>query len=232
MPSIYTTNSHPCITSKPFQNNNLYRFITPDPTHPHTPFRCHSDSPSKTPLPTARIAETPPATYPHPSPPSTIMRNATPADTPFLANALIAMANHLRDLPKADPISQALPDHPDSHTTRLAASFIDHPGSLALIIDAPTPTASPIACLLAKTTQPSIATPESPQVGHIFAVWVEPAHRNKGLAAQLLTEAESRFKSLGIDLLELSYFTQNTVASEAWHALGFIPYRTFAYKKI
>jgi ribosomal protein S18 acetylase RimI-like enzyme len=59
--------------------------------------------------------------------------------------------------------------------------------------------------------------------GHIFLVYVSPAHRRRGLATTLMRQAESWTKSQGHFQLGLQVFLDNKAALHLYQRCGFQP---------
>ncbi len=63
------------------------------------------------------------------------------------------------------------------------------------------------------------------KVGQIFATYIEPEYRGKGLIELLESDACSFFASLGVKYSELYVLTENRIAVRTWERLGYIIFR-------
>lgn len=73
---------------------------------------------------------------------------------------------------------------------------------------------------------------EPARVGRLDDVWVEPAHRRRGAAREILRAAVRFFHELDIEVVDLSYTIGNTEAESVWPALGFSPILTVATARV
>ena len=88
-----------------------------------------------------------------------------------------------------------------------------------------------IGFLLAKTGQraPVFTVRE---VGMIYDLVVDPAHRRKGAGQALFDAAKAGFAARGITHITVNYSPRNDAASRFWSAQGFAPLLTEAYLEI
>lgn len=61
----------------------------------------------------------------------------------------------------------------------------------------------------------------------VYFVYIEEAHRGKGVGKALLKRVKAFAKDDGVDAVALSVFNRNPAAMKLYESLGFIPYRTF-----
>ncbi|WP_077330045.1 GNAT family N-acetyltransferase [Virgibacillus siamensis] len=62
---------------------------------------------------------------------------------------------------------------------------------------------------------------------NVFAMYVTPASRGKGIGKKLMQSAIEYAKSLGgVEQISISVVTQNTKAKSMYYALGFVPFGT------
>jgi ribosomal protein S18 acetylase RimI-like enzyme len=78
-------------------------------------------------------------------------------------------------------------------------------------------TLAPIAILRLDVTEPA---------GYVMGLWVDQAHRCKGLASSLLSRAALRTKDDGKEVLGLSVHAENENARRLYERLGFKKYTT------
>jgi ribosomal protein S18 acetylase RimI-like enzyme len=60
-----------------------------------------------------------------------------------------------------------------------------------------------------------------PAPAWVHELWVEPAHRAQGIAAQLLAEGDAFFASRGVKRVSVRVESSNAAALEFWSRLGF-----------
>jgi ribosomal protein S18 acetylase RimI-like enzyme len=60
-------------------------------------------------------------------------------------------------------------------------------------------------------------------VGHIYTIYVEPAHRRRGIGSGLVRELCRYFRERGVDEVNLMYVLGNEEAEEFWRTLGLTP---------
>ncbi len=73
---------------------------------------------------------------------------------------------------------------------------------------------------------------ENPIKGVIQLLWVEPKHRQKHVALELVEEIEHCFREMGIHYVECTYTTSNQLAKSFWSKQGYIENSTTARKFI
>ena len=61
------------------------------------------------------------------------------------------------------------------------------------------------------------------RVGHIVSICVDPAHRRRGLARELMLLAEERLARMGAAVYRLEVRTSNTAAIRLYASLGYRP---------
>jgi GNAT superfamily N-acetyltransferase len=130
---------------------------------------------------------------------------------------------------ETDAYISGLPSVVDESTRELAARYINNSDAIALVAEAGN---EPIACILGEIASSSFPPANVGRVGHIAVCWVEPEHRNSGIAARLVNHAENWFREREVSLVELSYMAKNRLAAVAWQRLGYEPFRVFAHKQL
>jgi ribosomal protein S18 acetylase RimI-like enzyme len=63
------------------------------------------------------------------------------------------------------------------------------------------------------------------QVGHIFAAYVEPSYRGRGLVEELEAAAAAFFSTQKLDFVELHVLSRNAIALRTWSRLGYQTFR-------
>lgn len=63
----------------------------------------------------------------------------------------------------------------------------------------------------------------APQTAHVYQMWVEPAHRGRGIGRALLDEAIAWALTRGARRVTLGVTCGNTAASRLYAAAGFVP---------
>lgn len=89
-----------------------------------------------------------------------------------------------------------------------------------------------VGFIVGTITAPFLKASSIKRIGQIDLCWVEPGHREKGMARQLCAEVESWFKERGIKYIDLQYLVGNIEAEKSWTNLGYKPYRISARKEI
>lgn len=67
---------------------------------------------------------------------------------------------------------------------------------------------------------------------YISHITVMPAYQNRGLSKELLQFAEHYAKERKINVIELHYWPQNTIAKETYRKNGFVVYNEIAQKTL
>jgi GNAT superfamily N-acetyltransferase len=73
------------------------------------------------------------------------------------------------------------------------------------------------------TIEPEVPIFWVPECGWIHDIWVQPEHRGRGLARELVRETVKRFGALGVNQLRLHTGTFNDAARKLFAAEGFRP---------
>jgi ribosomal protein S18 acetylase RimI-like enzyme len=63
------------------------------------------------------------------------------------------------------------------------------------------------------------------KVGHIFAAYVEPSHRERGLVEELEAAAAAYFSAHELQFVELHVLSRNEIALRSWSRLGYQTFR-------
>lgn len=150
----------------------------------------------------------------------TRVRPATPADVPAVLPMVRAICEFHRQL---DPDRYGfLPDVIDRYERWLPQRAAD-PRSVFLVAEldlAPLSTPS-LAGFLVATVESNIPIYTLAEFGFIHDVWVEPAHRGRGLAGALLDAALARFRALNIAQVRLETAAANDAARRLFASRGF-----------
>lgn len=156
------------------------------------------------------------------------MRRAIHSDLNFVAQAFINICIDIK-MQAEDIYSDGLPTQIDESTLKIASDYIHHSQAIVLIKEI---NKQPIACLAAKIEPSSFTAAGIGEVGQIAICWVKQNYRRQSIATELVEVAEKWFQTQGIDVIELSYLAQNTLAAQAWKGLGYTPFRVFSYKRL
>jgi ribosomal protein S18 acetylase RimI-like enzyme len=156
------------------------------------------------------------------------MRTATTEDLEFIAQCFIDISLFIKSK-ASDIYIDGLPNSVDESTINIASGYIQKDDAIALITEIE---GRPIACLLGKIEMTSFPPSGVGKVGNIAICWVSQEYRNQNIGSQLVQEAENWFASRGVNIVELSYMSENALAEKVWIKLGYKPFRIFAYKDI
>jgi ribosomal protein S18 acetylase RimI-like enzyme len=160
------------------------------------------------------------------------VRPATTADIP----AILPMVQAICDMHAAmDPDRYSfVPDVVNRYATWLPKRIAD-PQSVVLIAQSlsqstdqsaePNPAPHIIAFLIAETLD-EIPIYLTKQFGFIHDLWVQPEHRNQGIAQALARECLTRFRTMNLTQVRLDTAAQNDAARALFQQLGFRPSAT------
>ena len=70
------------------------------------------------------------------------------------------------------------------------------------------------------------------KVGYITGAFVLPEHRGKGVVKSLEILIIDFFKQCGLQYVELSFISKNTIAKKSWESMGYQTFREQARKEI
>jgi ribosomal protein S18 acetylase RimI-like enzyme len=70
----------------------------------------------------------------------------------------------------------------------------------------------------------AIATRSRPDIGHVDDLYVRPAHRRRGIAAELLRQLVRAFRERGVEHVALDVDVDNEPARRLYERLGFTRY--------
>ncbi|MDX2016459.1 MAG: GNAT family N-acetyltransferase [Planctomycetota bacterium] len=149
------------------------------------------------------------------------IRPATSADVA----AVLPMVRALCDLHQAhDPERfKVLPDVLDRYARWLPERAAD-PRSVFLVAEsAGTHSPGNLIAFTVGTIEPEVPIFWIPECGWIHDLWVEPAHRGRGLARALAREMVARFGALGVKQVRLHTGAFNESARRVFASAGFRP---------
>ncbi len=152
-----------------------------------------------------------------------------PADNDDLGFLKDAMKKVLEDLQNelADPyLAEALLRGSNDIEPRLTDA-LEETDSTILVAEEDLP----IAFIMGSLNRPSLPLVRE-SVGIIEVCWVDPDHRRRGIAKQLVQALEKWFQSRDIEFIELSYLVGNIPAEITWSALGYQPFRITSRKQL
>lgn len=126
---------------------------------------------------------------------------------------------------------QASPTHKNflTNLTKWLSQELENPLSLYLVAEENT---NSIGFIGGTTVINDNGFLENPTKGVINLLWVEKEHRRKKIAEQLVLNMEACFKENAISQIEVSYTTQNELASHFWKSMGFENYSVTGQKII
>jgi GNAT superfamily N-acetyltransferase len=156
------------------------------------------------------------------------MWEATEKDLDFLADCYVKIACHMK-AGEQDLYIARLPDTPDETIRNHVRRYVGREDALTLLEEVE---GLPVACLLASIGSSSFSAARLGKSGHIAVCWVEPANRQSGIAAKLVSAAEDWFRQKEVGVVELSYLVRNELAAISWQRLGYQPFRVFSYKEL
>ncbi len=156
------------------------------------------------------------------------MRKATLTDIEFVAQSFIEISLFLKSN-GSDIYINGLPSKVDDNTRQIAMKHIKDDNSVVFIS---TDGEQDTGCIIGKIEETSFPVSNVGKVGNIVICWVSEKYRETGIANRLLINVEKWFYESGIQVIELSYLSQNGPAKKAWESLGFEPFRVFAYKTL
>lgn len=148
------------------------------------------------------------------------IRPATPADIPAVLPMVRAICGvHAR----MDPDRYGFLDDVAERYERWLPQRAADPRSVFLIAEQePSPPAPPVIVgFLVGSVEANIPVYSLREYGFIHDVWVEPAHRGRGLASALVDEALTRFRAMGVAQVRLETAAGNEAARSLFAARGF-----------
>lgn len=156
------------------------------------------------------------------------MREASIQDIEYVAECFVNIARYIKTQ-ASDIYIDNLPDIVDKKVLELAESYINDPGACVFIVESEN---KPVACIVARIEDSSFSPSDIGSVGNIAICWVDQEHRAKKIAKMLVKNTEAWLLNCGVDVVELSYLAQNSLAEMAWEGLGYVPFRVFSYKEL
>ncbi len=156
------------------------------------------------------------------------MREASTKDREFVAGCFVSISLYVKSQ-ASDIYIDGLPNNVDIYSLELAGSYIERNDAITLIVER---AGGSVACIAAKIENTSFGPSDVGRVGNIAICWVAPEYRKQNIAKELVANVESWFLDRGIDVVELSYLAQNTLAENAWRNFGYTPFRVFSHKVI
>ncbi len=149
------------------------------------------------------------------------VRHATAADRPALV-ALMAGLNAFEHglRPDRDTSWEAAEAHLD-----YLLGLVERFGGFTLIAELDD---TPVGFLLAliEEEEGAYVVPEHRRHGIISDMFVDEAARGKGVAKAMLRETDHRFRTVGIDRIQVTALTANEAADASYRAAGYKPLYT------
>lgn len=142
------------------------------------------------------------------------IRPATAADVPAVLPMVRAVCDlhHAMDPQRYDTLDDVLVRYERWLPQRAA-----DPRSVFLVAEPE----GAIAGFLVAAVEKNIPIYHRAEFGFIHDMWVEPAHRRKGLARALVQEALRRFAAIGVDQVRLETASANEAARRLFVSCGF-----------
>ncbi len=155
-----------------------------------------------------------------------VVRHATRADLPLLADWVVAFLEHLRGS-TADPYFTGAEFSRADAAAGIEAAMAADQLVLVAEIDG-----RPVGYLLARIETPYVRESPIREIGHISHCYVEPAARRRGVVRSLVREAEEWFRARDLPYAQLSYQLANDLAAATWSKLGYEPFRVYARRRL
>lgn len=155
-------------------------------------------------------------------------RPATTEDAPVVARMLLSLFLHCKRS-ASDPF---ISNHTPRSVEELevwATSHVDSERDILLVAEV---YGAVIGFAKGHISDPYLVSSLAPQIGHIGMLWVDPSHREHGIAGQLLAEMEKVFRERGMRFVDVAYLVGNEEAEHFWPEHGYELYRKFAVKEL
>lgn len=149
-------------------------------------------------------------------------------DTPYLHQAMAALLAHVRDTSQ-DAYLLRLTDRYIEDSERWLGEIMSSDESMVLVAKWD---GIAIGYAIGSITRPFIERCEIEAIGLIEHCWVEPAHRTRGVASELVDALECWFREQSIEFADVQYLLGNNEAEATWTRLGYRPYRFIARKRL
>lgn len=154
------------------------------------------------------------------------MREASTSDRDYIAQCFVDISQYLKSQ-ASDIYIDGLPDALDEGILELTDSYINDADAIVLIKECEN---IPVACIAARIEGTSFSSSGIGTVGHIALCWVAKEHRAQNIGKELVREVEDWLLNRGINVVELSYLAQNTLAETSWRKIGYVPFRVYSHK--
>ena len=154
------------------------------------------------------------------------MREASILDQEYVAECFVKISRYIKSQ-ASDIYVDGLPDSVDQKTLELAKSYINEDDAIVLVVEHEN---RPVACIAARIENTSFSPSGVDLVGNIAICWVAEDHRIQKIGKELVSNTEAWFLNRGINVIELSYLAQNSLAEIAWGNMGYVPFRVFSHK--
>jgi GNAT superfamily N-acetyltransferase len=154
------------------------------------------------------------------------MREASTLDREYVAQCFVDISQFMKSQ-ASDIYVDGLPDAVDEFTLELASSYIKDEDAIVLIVERKN---TPVACIAARLENTSFSPSGVGDVGNILICWVAEEYRTQNIGKELVSKVESWFLHRGVNVVELSYLAQNSLAETAWGNIGYVPFRVFSHK--
>ena len=156
-----------------------------------------------------------------------MIRTATKADTPFLAEGLTALVEHTRT--SGDVYFVEIDNGYNKDFENYLSTFLDDENAILLIAEINN---QPVGFILGQITSPFLPFSKIKKVGEIAMCWVNPDFQGRGVAGKLVEATEAWFAKQGLEYVELQYIVGNTKAENFWTKQQYKPFRIECRKQI
>lgn len=154
------------------------------------------------------------------------MREASRPDEEYIAECFVNISRYIKSQ-ASDIYIDGLPDSVDQRTLERAKSYVNDDDAVAFIEERE---GQRVACIAARIENTSFSPSGVGPVGNIAICWVAQEYRAQSIGRELVRSVEDWFLNREVNIVELSYLAQNSLAEMAWRNLGYVPFRVYSYK--
>ncbi|MDB9374384.1 GNAT family N-acetyltransferase [Nodularia sphaerocarpa] len=143
-----------------------------------------------------------------------LIRSATIDDVPAV---LVMLAKTCALHESWDAAKYGLRAHPEQHYQKWLTRLVHKERSVFLVAEYE----EKLVAFLAATVEPEISIYSLQEFAFIHDIWVEPEHRKKGIAPQIIKLSVERFQQMGIKQIRLDTVAANESARQLFKSCGF-----------
>lgn len=144
------------------------------------------------------------------------IRPASPDDVPAI---LPLVSRECAFHQQADPDKYPFLPHPEQRYRHWLAERACDPRSVLLVAEHK----GDLVGFIVGDTEAEIPIYTVREFGFLHDLWVDEAHRRKGVARKLLLAAIARFREMGVDQVRLDVLVNNSSAQQLFRECGFRP---------